>query len=340
MSSVRIGINGFGRMGRLVVRALREQPNLQLVHVNEVKGDVATAAHLLEFDTVHGRYGGTVATDGDRMIVDGQSVSYSSHGSPGEIPWGDLGVDVVIESSGKFRTTEKLLPHRDRGAQKVVVAAPVKSDGVLNVVMGCNDHLYDPAVHDIVTAASCTTNCLAPVVKVLHESIGIERGVITTIHDVTNSQVIVDAPHKDLRRARSALNSLIPTSTGSATAITLIYPELVGKLNGVAVRVPLLNASLTDAVFTMTRDVTVEEVNTLLRKAAEGELRGILGYEDRPLVSADYVNDTRSGIVDGPSTMVVDGRMVKVVAWYDNEYGYVFRMAELVAKVAEGLATR
>jgi glyceraldehyde 3-phosphate dehydrogenase len=208
---------------------------------------------------------------------------------------------------------------------------------VLNVVMGCNDHLYDPTVHRIVTAASCTTNCLAPVVKVLHERIGIERGAITTVHDVTNTQVIVDAPHKDLRRARSALNSLIPTSTGSATAITLIYPELTGKLNGIAVRVPLLNASLTDCVFTMTRDVTVDEVNGLLRDAAAGELAGILGFEDRPLVSADYTNDTRSGIVDGPSTMVIDGRMVKVLVWYDNEYGYVHRMAELAARVGASI---
>jgi glyceraldehyde 3-phosphate dehydrogenase len=221
--------------------------------------------------------------------------------------------------------------------RKVVVAAPVKAAEVLNVVMGCNDHLYDPAVHRIVTAASCTTNCLAPVVKVLHESIGIERGAITTMHDLTNTQVIVDAPHKDLRRARSAVNSLIPTTTGSATAITMIYPELKGKLNGHAVRVPLLNASLTDAVFTMRRDVTVDEVNSLLRAAADGELRGILGYEDRPLVSADYTNDTRSGIVDGPSTMVVDGCLLKVFIWYDNEYGYVFRMAELAAKVAASL---
>ncbi len=217
------------------------------------------------------------------------------------------------------------------------MAAPVKSEGVLNVVMGCNDHLYDPEVHRIVTAASCTTNCLAPVVKVLHESIGIERGAITTMHDVTNTQVVVDAPHKDLRRARSALNSLIPTSTGSATAITLIYPELTGKLNGIAVRVPLLNASLTDAVFTMTRDVTVDEINGLLRAAADGPLAGILGFEDRPLVSADYTNDTRSGIVDGPSTMVVDGRLVKVLIWYDNEYGYAHRMVELAAKVAASL---
>ena len=335
----RIGINGFGRMGRLVVRALRDHPDLHLVHVNEVKGDVATAAHLLMFDTVHGRYDGTVSATDDQLVIDGNAVSYSAHPTPGEVPWDDLGVDLVLECTGKFRTVELLEPYFERGVAKVVVAAPVKDDEVLNVVMGCNDHLYDAARHRIVTAASCTTNCLAPVVKVLHRAIGIERGAITTMHDVTNTQVVVDAPHKDLRRARSALNSLIPTSTGSATAITMIYPELTGKLNGVAVRVPLLNASLTDAVFTMSRDVTVDEVNALLREAADGDLRGILGYEDLPLVSADYTNDTRSGIVDGPSTMVIDGRMVKVLIWYDNEYGYVFRMAELAAKVASTIPT-
>lgn len=332
--SARVGINGFGRMGRLVVRALRLHPELELVHVNEVKGGVETAAHLLEFDTVHGRYGGEVAVEGDGLRIDGRSVGFTEHARPGDIDWAGLGVDVVIEATGKFKTLDTLQPHLDRGARRVVVACPVKSDEVLNVVMGCNDHLYDPTRHRIVTAASCTTNCLAPVVKVLHESIGIERGAITTVHDVTNTQVIVDAPHKDLRRARSALNSLVPTSTGSATAITLIYPELAGKLNGIAVRVPLLNASLTDAVFTMQRDTTVDEVNDLLRLASVGDLRGILGYETRPLVSADYTDDTRSAIVDAPSTMVIDGRMVKVLAWYDNEYGYVHRMAELVAKVA------
>jgi glyceraldehyde 3-phosphate dehydrogenase len=335
--TTRIGINGFGRMGRLAVRALQHQPDLQLVHVNEVKGGVETAGHLLEFDSVHGRYTGEVGVDGDAMRIDGSLVSFSDRSSPADIPWADLGVDVVIESTGKFRTPELLEPHFARGARKVVVAAPVKSPEVLNVVMGCNDHLYDPRTHRIVTAASCTTNCLAPVVKVLHEAIGIERGAITTMHDVTNTQVVVDAPHKDLRRARSALNSLIPTSTGSATAITLIYPELTGRLNGIAVRVPLLNASLTDAVFTMQRDVTVDEVNGLLRAAADGPLHGILGFEDRPLVSADYTNDTRSSIVDGPSTMVIDGRMLKVLAWYDNEYGYAFRMVELTAKVAASL---
>jgi glyceraldehyde 3-phosphate dehydrogenase len=335
--TTRIGINGFGRIGRLAVRALADHPELELVHVNEPHADAATSAHLLEFDTVHGRYAGRIAVERDRMAIDGTPVSHSSVTEPGAVGWDELGVEVVLECSGKFRSRELLAPYFERGVRTVVVAAPVKGDDVLNVVMGCNDHLYDPAVHDIVTAASCTTNCLAPVVKVLHERIGIERGVITTIHDVTNTQVVVDAPHKDLRRARSALNSLIPTSTGSATAITMIYPELTGKLNGVAVRVPLLNASLTDAVFTMSRDVTVDEVNDHLRAAADGELQGILGFEQRPLVSADFTNDTRSGIVDGPSTMVVDDRLVKVLIWYDNEYGYAHRLVELAAKVAEHL---
>jgi len=331
---VRIGINGFGRMGRLVLRALPRHPGLELVHVNEVTGGVETAAHLLEFDSVHGRFPGTVHVHDAALVVDDRRVSFSEHLHPGDVPWADLGVDLVLESTGKFRTVETLEPYFAAGVRTVVVAAPVKADEALNVVMGCNDHLYDATRHRIVTAASCTTNCLAPVVKVLHGAIGIERGAITTMHDVTNTQVVVDAPHKDLRRARSALNSLIPTSTSSATAITMIYPELQGKLNGLAVRVPLLNASLTDAVFEVARDVSVDEVNDLLRAAAEGDLAGILGYEHRPLVSADYTNDTRSGIVDGLSTMVIDGRMVKVLIWYDNEFGYVFRWAELAAKVA------
>lgn len=338
--TTRIGINGFGRMGRLAVRGLQHHRNIELVHVNEIKGGIEVAAHLLEFDSVHGRFPGSVAAHTDHLVVDGSRVSFTEHAVPGDVPWEDYGVEIVIEATGTFKTTDTLKPYFDRGVRKVVVAAPVKSEGVLNIVMGCNDHLYDPDAHHIVTAASCTTNCLAPVVKVLHESIGIERGAITTIHDVTNTQVIVDAPHKDLRRARSALNSLIPTSTGSATAITLIYPELKGKLNGMAVRVPLLNASLTDAVFTMSRDVSVDEVNELFAAAAAGPLKGILGYEARPLVSADYTNDTRSGIVDALSTMVVDGRMLKVIIWYDNEYGYAFRLVELTAKVAAGLVAR
>lgn len=335
--TLRIGINGFGRIGRLATRALQQHDGVQVVHVNEIKGGVEAAAHLLEFDTVHGRYDASIAVEDGGFRLDGQLIGFTAHAQPSSIPWRDLGVDVVIESSGKFKTAPDIEPHLANGASRVVVACPVKSEGVLNVVMGCNDHLYDPALHRIVTAASCTTNCLAPVVKVLHEGIGIERGAITTVHDVTNTQVIVDAPHKDLRRARSALNSLVPTSTGSATAITLIYPELKGKLNGMAVRVPLLNASLTDCVFTMKRDVTVDEVNGLLLDASRGSLRGILGFETRPLVSADFVNDTRSSIVDGPSTMVIDGRMVKVLAWYDNEMGYAHRMAELVMKVGASL---
>lgn len=335
--ATQVAINGFGRMGRLIVRALSHHPDLQLVHVNEHKGDVTTAAHLLQFDTVHGKYDGVSETDGQDLIINGQNISYSSHSSPKDLPWSDLGVDIVLECTGALKTVEKLEPHFINGAKKVIVAAPVNDAEVLNVVLGCNDHLYDSASHRIVTAASCTTNSIAPVVKVLHHNIGIERGVLTTIHDVTNTQVIVDAPHKDLRRARSALNSLIPTSTGSATAITMIYPELQGKLNGLAVRVPLLNASLTDAVFTMSRSVTADEVNGLLSEAANGDLQGILGFETRPLVSADYVNDPRSGIVDAPSTMVIDNEMVKVLVWYDNEYGYVHRMAELAALVAHKL---
>lgn len=335
--TVRIGINGFGRIGRLAMRVMQQHPGVEVVHVNEVKGGVEAAAHLLEFDTVHGRYSGSVATSGDALVVDGRHVGFSEHVKPVDIPWGDLGVDIVIESSGKFKTAPDIEPHLANGADKVVVACPVKSEGVLNIVMGCNDHLYDPAIHRIVTAASCTTNCLAPVVKVLHEKIGIERGAITTVHDVTNTQVIVDAPHKDLRRARSALNSLVPTSTGSATAITMIYPDLKGKLNGVAVRVPILNASLTDCVFTMSRDVTVDEVNGLLEDASKTYLSGILGFESRPLVSADFVNDPRSGVVDGPSTMVIDGRMAKVLVWYDNEFGYAHRIAELAMKVGASL---
>ena len=336
--TTRLGINGFGRIGRLLVRALHRHPELELVQINEPKGGLACAAHLLEFDTVHGRFDGAVSVVGDGLEINGRSVGFSEHDEPGSVPWKDAGVDMVLECSGRFRTMELLEPYFRQGIDKVVVAAPVKDDRALNIVMGCNDHLYDPAVHHVVTAASCTTNCIAPVVKVLNEQVGIMQGVITTIHDVTNTQVVVDAPHADLRRARSALNSLIPTSTGSATAITLIYPELKGRLNGLAVRVPLLNASLTDCVFTLSRDTTPEELNALFSHAADHELAGILGCEARPLVSTDYVNDTRSGIVDAPSTMVVDGNLVKILVWYDNEYGYVHRMAELAAKVAHSIS--
>ena len=331
-----VGINGFGRIGRLAVRALRHHPDLQLVHINEVSGGPGTAAHLLEFDSVHGRYPGVVESNGNTLSIDGQRVTFSDERYPGAIEWDRHGVDIVIEASGKFKDTESLTPHLHNGASSVVVAAPVKSPGVLNVVMGCNDDLYDPEVYRIVTAASCTTNCIAPVIKVLHDGIGIARGAITTVHDATNTQVIVDAPHKDLRRARSALNSLIPTSTGSATAVTMIIPELAGRLNGLAVRVPLLNASLSDLVLEMERETTVDEVNSLLTAAAAGPMAGVLGVEERPLVSVDFVNDTRSGIVDLPSTMLIDSTMVKVLVWYDNEFGYAHRLADLVALVARG----
>jgi glyceraldehyde 3-phosphate dehydrogenase len=334
--SIRIGINGFGRMGRLGFRAAWDQGDLEIVHVNELHGGPETAAHLLEFDTVHGTWDRSIVAGDDCIEVSGKRVGYSTKATPGEVDWASMGIDIVVESSGKFRTPETLQPYFDGGVAKVVVAAPVK-EGALNVVMGCNDHLYDPAKHHLLTAASCTTNCIAPVVKVMHGKIGIKHGMITTLHDVTNTQVIVDAPHKDLRRARSALNSLIPTTTGSATAITMIYPELKGKLNGVAVRVPVLNASLTDCVFEMDRPITVEEVNGLLKEASETDLKGILGYEERPLVSTDYVNDPRSGIVDAASTMVNDETQVKLLVWYDNEVGYACRMMELVSKVAASL---
>lgn len=335
--SIRIGINGFGRMGRLALRAAWDWPELEIVHVNEIKGGAGCAAHLLEFDSVHGRWNREIRHEANAILIDGQHIGFSEHKTPGEVPWRESGVDIVIEASGKFRTPELLQPYFEAGVKKVIVAAPVKQ-GALNIVMGVNDHLYDPAEHHLLTAASCTTNCLAPVVKVLHERIGIAHGVITTIHDATNTQVVVDAPHKDLRRARAAGMSLIPTSTGSATAITLIYPELKGKLNGHAVRVPLLTGSLTDAVFEMQRPVTAEEVNGLFHEAAGSYLQGILGIEERPLVSIDFKGDPRSAIVDALSTMVVDGTQLKVLVWYDNEMGYVHRMMELAKMVALSLS--
>lgn len=333
--AIRVGINGFGRMGRLALRVGWGNPELEFVHINEKRGGVATAAHLLQFDSIHGRWGANIRADSDAIAIGERRVKFTEHIAPTDIPWQD--VDVVLECSGAFRTVETVSPHLSRGARSVVVSAPVK-EGVLNIVMGINDHRFDPAVDRIVTAASCTTNCLAPVVKVLHEQIGIRHGVITTIHDMTNTQTVGDAPLKDLRRARAASLSLIPTSTGSATAITMIYPDLKGRLNGLAVRVPLLNASLTDCVFEMEQKVTATEVNALFKDAAEHTLRGILGYEELPLVSVDFRGDTRSAIIDAASTMVVNGTQLKVLAWYDNEMGYVCRMVELAAKVGRAIA--
>ena len=338
---MRVGINGMGRIGRLALRAAmgaaerqasdpRADNRLEVVHLNEIKGGAAATAHLLAFDSVQGRWRADIRADGeDAVRIDGRRLSFSTHSNPADIPWGELGVDVVLECTGKILTPEALQGHLDRGAKRVIVAAPVKTGGVLNIVVGINHEAYDPARDRIVTAASCTTNCLAPVVKVVHENLGIRHGQITTIHDPTNTNLVVDAPHKDLRRARSSLLSLAPTTTGSATAIALIYPELKGKLNGHAVRAPVLNASLTDCVFELQRATTVEEVNALFKAAAEGPLAGILGYEERPLVSVDYARDTRSSIVDALSTMVTDGTLLKVYAWYDNEMGYACRMVDL-----------
>jgi glyceraldehyde 3-phosphate dehydrogenase len=337
---VRVGINGMGRIGRLALRAAmggiyrspddpRAGNRLDVVHINELKGGAETAAHLLEFDSIHGRWRTTFDSDECSVLVAGERIGFSEAATPDAVSWGDLGCDIVLECTGKFLTTEMLAGYFKRGVKRVIVAAPVKEAGVLNIVVGVNDHLYDPAQHRLLTAASCTTNCLAPVVKVLQDAIGIRHGQITTIHDPTNTNVVVDSPHKDLRRARSAMLSLSPTTTGSATAIALIYPELKGKLNGHAIRAPVLNASLTDCVFEMSRHVTVEDVNALFRAAAEGPLAGILGFETRPLVSADYTNDTRSAIVDAPSTMVTDDTMLKIYAWYDNEVGYACRMVDL-----------
>jgi glyceraldehyde 3-phosphate dehydrogenase len=335
----RLGINGFGRMGRLALRAGWGEAAIAFTHVNELHGDAATAAHLLNFDSVHGRWPHEAHASPDALDVDGVTIGYSDAAEPGAVPWGELGVEVVLECSGMFRTRAALEPYFAQGVRKVIVAAPVK-DGALNLVLGVNDDRYDPERDDILTCASCTTNCLAPVVKVLHEAIGIRHGQITTLHDMTNTQTVVDAPHKDLRRARAASMSLIPTTTGSASAIGLIFPELAGRLNGLAVRVPLLNASLTDCVFELARPTTVEEVNELLRAAAAGPLKGILGFEERPLVSVDFKGDPRSGIVDALSTMVTDGTQVKVLAWYDNEWGYANRLVELAAAVGATLPAR
>jgi glyceraldehyde 3-phosphate dehydrogenase len=333
--TLKIGINGFGRIGRLALRAAWDWPELEFIQINDPAGDAATHAHLLNFDSVHGRWQHEASSDGNCIVVDGKRIRVTANKAIADTDWS--GCDLVIEASGKMKTVAVLQSYLDQGVKRVVVSAPVKEAGALNVVMGVNDTLFDPAQHRIVTAASCTTNCLAPVVKVIHEHLGIRHGSITTIHDLTNTQSILDQPHKDLRRARASGMSLIPTTTGSATAIAEIFPELRGKLNGHAVRVPLANASLTDCVFEVERATSVEEVNTLLQAAAsEGPLKGILGYEARPLVSIDYRTDPRSSIIDALSTMVVNGTQVKLYAWYDNEWGYANRTVELARKV--GLA--
>lgn len=339
--TIRVGINGFGRMGKLALRAGWNSNEIEFVHINEISGDAACHAHLLQFDSIHGRWGEDKAISAvdNQIMIDGHSISFSQHNSAENANWQQLDIDLILECSGKFKTEQQLQAYFDQGIKKVLVSAPCP-DPALNLVYGVNHNLYEPNKHAIVTAASCTTNCLAPVVKVMHESLGIVHGSMTTIHNITNTQTIVDKGHKDLRRARASSQSLIPTTTGSAKAITTIFPELEGKLNGLAVRVPLLNGSLTDFVFESNRPTDADEINTLLKSAAEGDLKGILGYEDRPLVSADYTNDPRSGIVDAPSTMVIDGTQVKILIWYDNEWGYVNRMMDITEMIADGMATR
>lgn len=329
--TIKVGINGFGRIGRLALRAAFDWPEFEFVQINDPAGDAATFAHLLNFDSVHGRWQHQAQAEGNTVLINGKMIAVSQHKNINDTDWS--GCDLVIECSGKMKSKAVLEQYLAQGVKRVVVSAPVKEPGVLNVVMGVNHQLFDAAKHQIVTAASCTTNCLAPVVKVIHENLGIKHGSITTIHDLTNTQSILDTPHKDLRRARACGSSLIPTTTGSATAITEIFPELKGRLNGHAVRVPLANASLTDCVFEVERTTTAEEVNALLKAAAAGELKNILGYEERPLVSIDYKTDPRSSVIDALSTMVVNGTQVKIYAWYDNEWGYANRTVELARLV-------
>lgn len=332
----KVGINGFGRMGRLSMRALFDSAEIEIVHVNDPAGDAKTLAHLLMFDSVHGRWQHEVETNDHSMTINGQAIQVTCEKAISAVDWSKC--DLVIDASGKNKDKSILKQFHDQGVKRVVVTAPVKQEGVLDIVMGVNHHLYNKDTHTIVTAASCTTNCLAPVVKVLQEKIGIKHGSMTTIHDITNTQTILDAPHKDLRRARACGMSLIPTTTGSATAITHIFPELKGKLNGHAVRVPLANASITDCVFEVSRATTAEEINAWMKEAAEGDLKGILGYEERPLVSIDYKTDPRSSIIDALSTMVVNDTQVKLYAWYDNEWGYANRVADLTRYViAQGV---
>ena len=331
---IKVGINGFGRMGRLSMRVAWEMDDLQIVQVNDPAGDAATLAHLLNYDSVHGRWQHNATSDGSSLLVGDNCVSCTGNHDIAETDWS--GCDVVIEASGKFKRKAVLNAYLEQGVKRVVVTAPVKEEGVLDVVLGVNEDLYDPLQHPIVSAASCTTNCLAPVVKVIHEKLGIRHGSMTTIHDITNTQTILDAPHKDLRRARACGMSMIPTTTGSATAITHIFPDLKGKLNGHAVRVPLANASLTDCVFEVSQKTSVDEVNALLESASQSDLKGILGYESQPLVSIDYRTDPRSSIVDALSTMVINDTQVKLYLWYDNEWGYANRTAELAQLVGRG----
>ncbi len=335
---IRIAINGFGRMGRLGMRAGFANPNFEIVHINDPEGSAKAAAHLLQFDSVHGKWNKNISCSCDEYFkVEEKKISWSAYASIEEMPWPEIQADLVLDCTGKHKSKEALQKYFDAGIKKVVVSTPVKDDGVLNIVMGINDHLYQSNEAHLVTAASCTTNALAPVVKTIHEGLGIKHGTVTSIHDLTNTQTIIDKFHKDLRRARSSSTSLIPTSSGSSKAIIKIFPELEGRLECMAIRVPLQNSSMIDCVFEVNRKTTKEEVNQILQKAAEGELSNIFGYETLPLVSVDYLHESKSSVVDALSTSVVNGTQVKIIAWYDNEWGYVSRMMELVGKVAKSM---
>ena len=331
--TIKIGINGFGRMGRLALRVAWKDQNLEIIQINDPAANAETMAHLLNFDSIHGTWQHQASASDGTIMINGHTIIYSQNKTIEQTDWSNC--DLVIEASGVMKTKKLLNAYLKQGVKKVVVTAPVKEEGIANIVMGVNQHIYNAEIHSIVTAASCTTNCLAPVIKVLHEKLGIKHGSMTTIHDITNTQTILDAPHKDLRRARACGTNLIPTTTGSATAITHIFPELKGKLNGHAVRVPIANASLTDCVFEMQKDTTIEEVNGLLKEASKTYLKNVLGYEERPLVSVDYKTDPRSTIVDALSTLVINNTQVKVYLWYDNEWGYVNRVIELVRLVSK-----
>lgn len=329
--TLRVAINGFGRMGRLAMRQAFDWKEVEFVHINETSTNAEGSAHLLNFDSAHGRWQHLAAEKDNHIVVKGQTITYSQNKEISATDWASLNVDIILECTGEFRTREALQPYLDQGIKQVIVAAPM-NENIKNIVMGINDDIFVANQDPIITAASCTTNCIAPVIKVLHEKIGIKHGMITTMHDRTNTQKVVDHGHKDLRRARASFESLIPTTTGSAKAIGTIFPELNGRLNGVAVRVPFMNASLTDLVMEMERTTDVEEVNALFKEASETYLKDILGYEERPLVSVDYEGETCSSVIDAPSTMVVNGTQLKVLAWYDNEIGYVTRMMELAVK--------
>lgn len=331
--ATKIGINGFGRIGRAVFRIAMAHPELEVVAINDLT-DAGTLVHLLKYDSVHGRYDGSVEISKEGLSVDGKKIRVLAERDPARLPWEDLGVEIVVESTGRFTKKEDAEKHRQAGAKKVIISAPAKNED-LTVVMGVNEDQYDPAVHHVISNASCTTNCLAPVVKVLHDAFGVRRGLMTTVHSYTNDQQILDLPHKDLRRARAAGMSIIPTTTGAAQAVAKVLPDLEGKLNGSAMRVPTPNVSVVDLVAELDREVTVSEVNQALRQKAEKDLKGILGFSDEPLVSKDYNGDPHSSIVDSLSTMAQDGNMVKVIAWYDNEWGFSNRMIDLMIHVAK-----